>query len=113
MDEEGRYNANDAEQLRAFYEQLWPMMQAARDYYYNREAEVFGAGTARIWQFVEKHGDIEEPVFLRIVPREGRAPLVEIEQPQLDAGPVTIVTVEGIELIGGQPEQRGYPLAGS
>jgi hypothetical protein len=108
MDEERRrYDANDSEQLHAFYEQLWPMMQAAREYYYNREAEVFGAAHARIWQLVEKNGDIEEPVFLRIVPREGRAPLVEIEQPQLDAGPITIVTVEGIELIGGPPEQRG------
>jgi Subunit ChlI of Mg-chelatase len=52
--------------------------------------------------------DLELPVFLRIVPREGSAPLVEIEQPQLDADPVTIVTVDGIELIGG-PEKRERP----
>lgn len=104
-----RYDANNAAELRAFDAALWELMRPARTYYWYPDAEVFAAAHARIWQLVEHHGDLEQPVFLRIARREGRAPLVDIEQTQLDASPVTIVSVEGIELIGGQPERREDP----
>lgn len=55
----------------------------------------------RLWQLVEEHGDLDLPVFLRIVLREAAAPLVDIVQPQPDSAP--ICTVDGIELIGGPP----------
>ena len=111
-DMDRRYDANDAAELRAFDAALWELMNPARSYYWYPDAEVFAAAHARIWQLVEQHGDLEQPVFLRIAPPDGRAPLVDIEQPELNASPVTIVTVEGIELIGGQPERREDP-AGS
>lgn len=103
-----RYDANDAEELQAFDAALWEMIKPARDFYWHPDADVFAAAHARIWQRFEQLGDLELPVFLRIVRREGRAPLVAIEQPQLDPGPITIVTVEGIELIGGPPERPRY-----
>jgi hypothetical protein len=94
-------------QLNLFYAALWPMMKAARDYYYDPDAERHGAAHHDVFALVEQNGgDLDRAFTMRIVPREGgRAPLVEISQPQMDADPKILCTVDGIDLIGGKPPE--------
>jgi hypothetical protein len=105
MDEGRLYDANDAAELRTFDETLWPLMEGARKYFYSRAGEMFGAH-ANLWKLVEQHGDLDQPIWLRIVLREHLAPLVEILQGPRDGDKVVIVTVDGIDLIGGDPRHR-------
>jgi hypothetical protein len=110
------YDANDAEQLRAFDDDLWAALAAARAYFEEGLGplkgvwDLFGANHRGLWVLVEQHGNLDLPVQLRIVPREKRAPVVEIRQTQLDESELVVITVDGLELIGGKPS--GEPWGG-